>query len=224
MGQQLGPALFLQDILNSIERKFLLNISDAYSTSPTSALQFIEKILPLSLKAEREATYALVTRLKKSNSESALFSISYLRTKIQIAQDIQAILLNHPFNSLAWVKAHVGIQGNEATGNLAKSASTEGTPLQVPAPKSVLKKQLSLMRYLFKDGRTIGITAPQAEVYNKSCPMSRQHRNIGKVRRFSPQRVMVHFFPTSQDSTSDQMTSVAAEKRENHYTLRHLVL
>ncbi|GBM62959.1 hypothetical protein AVEN_131136-1 [Araneus ventricosus] len=77
-----------------------------------------------------------------SDSESAVKSISCFKTKSPIAQDIQAILLNHPSVSLIFVKAHVGIQGNEAADNLAERASTEGTPPQVPGPRSFLKKQL----------------------------------------------------------------------------------
>ncbi|GBL76875.1 hypothetical protein AVEN_12561-1 [Araneus ventricosus] len=52
--------------LNSLQRKFLLNISGAYSTSPTPALQVIEVLLPLHLKAVQEAVYVRVTRLGKA--------------------------------------------------------------------------------------------------------------------------------------------------------------
>ncbi|GBL75491.1 hypothetical protein AVEN_194664-1 [Araneus ventricosus] len=52
-------------ILNSIQRKFLLNIYGAYSTSPTSALQIIDGILPLSFKAGQESTDDRVSRLNK---------------------------------------------------------------------------------------------------------------------------------------------------------------
>ncbi|GBM66997.1 hypothetical protein AVEN_255436-1 [Araneus ventricosus] len=39
-----------------------------------------------------------------------------------------------------------------------------------------------------------------------------------------PLRSIVHFPLTSEDSTSGQMTSLAAEKREIHCTWRHPVL
>ncbi|GBL89818.1 hypothetical protein AVEN_179595-1 [Araneus ventricosus] len=53
--------------LNPLQRKFLLNISGAYSTTPTAALQVIERLLPLHLKAEQEAVYFRVTRLVKAS-------------------------------------------------------------------------------------------------------------------------------------------------------------
>ncbi|GBN04304.1 hypothetical protein AVEN_188260-1 [Araneus ventricosus] len=46
-------------LLNSIQRKFLFNITVAYYTTPTAALQIITGILPLPL----EAVYVRVSRL-----------------------------------------------------------------------------------------------------------------------------------------------------------------
>ncbi|GBM87575.1 hypothetical protein AVEN_246348-1 [Araneus ventricosus] len=43
--------------LNSVQRKFLLNISGAYSTTPIATLQVIEGIMPLQIKAEQEEAY-----------------------------------------------------------------------------------------------------------------------------------------------------------------------
>ncbi|GBL74233.1 hypothetical protein AVEN_235240-1 [Araneus ventricosus] len=53
--------------LNSLQRKFLLNISGTYSTTTTAALQIIEGLLPLHLKEEQEAVYVRVTRFGKAN-------------------------------------------------------------------------------------------------------------------------------------------------------------
>ncbi|GBO14610.1 hypothetical protein AVEN_162718-1 [Araneus ventricosus] len=39
-------------LLNSIQRKFLLNITGAYYTTPKVALQAIEGVIPLHVKAE----------------------------------------------------------------------------------------------------------------------------------------------------------------------------
>ncbi|GBM36461.1 hypothetical protein AVEN_234838-1 [Araneus ventricosus] len=39
-------------LLNSIQRKFLINVTGAYSTTPTAALQVIKGIVPLHMKAE----------------------------------------------------------------------------------------------------------------------------------------------------------------------------
>ncbi|GBO12346.1 hypothetical protein AVEN_31464-1 [Araneus ventricosus] len=54
--------------LNSIQRKFLLYITGAYSTMPTVALQFIEGIIPLCVKAEKEAAYIRTARLRKTSN------------------------------------------------------------------------------------------------------------------------------------------------------------
>ncbi|GBM67123.1 hypothetical protein AVEN_59338-1 [Araneus ventricosus] len=41
-----------QRLLNSIQRKFLLNITGAYSTTPKAALQVIEDITPLHINVQ----------------------------------------------------------------------------------------------------------------------------------------------------------------------------
>ncbi|GBN79880.1 hypothetical protein AVEN_209468-1, partial [Araneus ventricosus] len=51
--------------LDRIQRPFLLNISGAYRTSPTSALQVITGIMPLPLKIEAEANFVALTRTNK---------------------------------------------------------------------------------------------------------------------------------------------------------------
>ncbi|GBM00949.1 hypothetical protein AVEN_151401-1 [Araneus ventricosus] len=60
--------------LNSIQRKFLLNISGAYSTTPTAALQVIEGIIPLHIKAEQEAAYVRTARLCKTSNYNNNFN------------------------------------------------------------------------------------------------------------------------------------------------------
>ncbi|GBM04143.1 hypothetical protein AVEN_115518-1 [Araneus ventricosus] len=55
-------------LLNSIQRKFLLNITGAYSTTPTAALQVIEGIIPLHIKAEQEAFYVRTASLRKTSN------------------------------------------------------------------------------------------------------------------------------------------------------------
>ncbi|GBL98615.1 hypothetical protein AVEN_19678-1 [Araneus ventricosus] len=51
--------------LNSNQSKFLLNIKGTYSTTPTAALQIIEGIISLHIKAEQEAAYVRTVRLRK---------------------------------------------------------------------------------------------------------------------------------------------------------------
>ncbi|GBM02891.1 hypothetical protein AVEN_52062-1 [Araneus ventricosus] len=45
---------------------------------------------------------------------------------------------------LSWVKAHVGIQGNEVADQNAKQAITSGEELVIPAPRSFLNRKLKL--------------------------------------------------------------------------------
>ncbi|GBM87215.1 hypothetical protein AVEN_129732-1 [Araneus ventricosus] len=59
-------------ILISILRKLLLNITGAYSTTPTDALQVIEEIIPLRIKAEQEAVYVRTARLRKTSNYNSI--------------------------------------------------------------------------------------------------------------------------------------------------------
>ncbi|GBL91758.1 hypothetical protein AVEN_71394-1 [Araneus ventricosus] len=43
---------------------------------------------------------------------------------------------------LSWVKAHVGIQGNEWADQQAKSAISTGVGLDIPDPRSYLRRKL----------------------------------------------------------------------------------
>ncbi|GBN09661.1 hypothetical protein AVEN_6505-1 [Araneus ventricosus] len=52
--------------LNQIQRPFLLNITGAYRTTPTAALQAITGIMLLEYKFEAEAKYTMLTRLRKA--------------------------------------------------------------------------------------------------------------------------------------------------------------
>ncbi|GBM22055.1 Putative protein in type-1 retrotransposable element R1DM [Araneus ventricosus] len=51
--------------LDQIQRPFLLNITGAYRTSPTLALQVITGIQPLPIRLEMEANYIKLTRLRQ---------------------------------------------------------------------------------------------------------------------------------------------------------------
>ncbi|GBN00715.1 Putative protein in type-1 retrotransposable element R1DM [Araneus ventricosus] len=63
-----------QRLLNSIQRISLLNITGAYSTTPTAALQVIEGITPLHIKAQMESILVRVGRLRKDcNWEGSSF-------------------------------------------------------------------------------------------------------------------------------------------------------
>ncbi|GBM71879.1 hypothetical protein AVEN_229374-1 [Araneus ventricosus] len=63
-----------QRLLNSIQRKLLLNITGAYSTTPTAALHVIEGITPLHIKAQMESVLVRVGRLRRDcNWEGSSF-------------------------------------------------------------------------------------------------------------------------------------------------------
>ncbi|GBM56689.1 hypothetical protein AVEN_98179-1 [Araneus ventricosus] len=51
-------------ICTSIQRKFLLNITGAYNTTPTAALQVIEGLMPPHIKAKMQSTLVRVGRLE----------------------------------------------------------------------------------------------------------------------------------------------------------------
>ncbi|GBM22173.1 hypothetical protein AVEN_190828-1 [Araneus ventricosus] len=55
-----------QKLLSSIQRKFLLNITGAYNTTPTAALQVIECLIPLHIKAKIQSTLVRVGRLGRN--------------------------------------------------------------------------------------------------------------------------------------------------------------
>ncbi|GBL83220.1 hypothetical protein AVEN_165413-1 [Araneus ventricosus] len=55
-----------QKLLFSIQRKFLLNITGAYNTTPTTALQVIEGLMPLHIKAKIQSTLVRVGRLGRN--------------------------------------------------------------------------------------------------------------------------------------------------------------
>ncbi|GBO09020.1 hypothetical protein AVEN_57962-1 [Araneus ventricosus] len=61
-------------LLNSIQRKFIPNITGAYSTTPTAALQVIEGITPLHIRDQMESILIRVGRLRRDcNWEGSSF-------------------------------------------------------------------------------------------------------------------------------------------------------
>ncbi|GBM75653.1 hypothetical protein AVEN_162689-1 [Araneus ventricosus] len=55
-----------QKLLSSIQRKFLLNITGAYNTTLTAALQVIEGLIPLHIKVKTQSTLVRVGRLGRN--------------------------------------------------------------------------------------------------------------------------------------------------------------
>ncbi|GBM10142.1 hypothetical protein AVEN_258746-1 [Araneus ventricosus] len=67
----------LQKKLDSIQRLFLLYITGAYRTTPTSALQVVTGLQPLHLLIQQEATYARVARARSSSN---FFTVIFIPT------------------------------------------------------------------------------------------------------------------------------------------------
>ncbi|GBM13175.1 hypothetical protein AVEN_64378-1 [Araneus ventricosus] len=55
-------------LLNSIQRKSLLNITKTYSITPTASLHVIEGFIQLNIKAEQEATYVRTDRIPETSN------------------------------------------------------------------------------------------------------------------------------------------------------------
>ncbi|GBN46875.1 hypothetical protein AVEN_173009-1, partial [Araneus ventricosus] len=85
----------------------------------------------------------------RSDIESSLQALKSFNVKSKITQEAQMTLLENARIRLGWVKAHIGIKGNEIVDTLAKETATDGIPASLPFPKSFLKKQLqpSLSRW-----------------------------------------------------------------------------
>ncbi|GBN63173.1 hypothetical protein AVEN_9941-1, partial [Araneus ventricosus] len=77
-----------------------------------------------------------------NDSESSLQALKSFYVTSKIIQEAQMTLLGNAKIRLGWIKAHIGIKGNEIADTLAKEATTDGIPASLPFPKSYLKNQL----------------------------------------------------------------------------------
>ncbi|GBM89218.1 hypothetical protein AVEN_117331-1 [Araneus ventricosus] len=76
-----------------------------------------------------------------SDSEYSLQALKLLYVKRRKRLS-QITLLGNARIRLGWVKAHLGIKGNGTEDTLATESTTDGTPANLPFPKSYLKNQL----------------------------------------------------------------------------------
>ncbi|GBN37469.1 hypothetical protein AVEN_152639-1 [Araneus ventricosus] len=115
-----------------------------------------------------------------SDSKSSLQALKSFNVKSKITQEAQMTLLENARIRLGWVKAHIGIKGNEIVDTLAKEETTDGIPASLPFPKSFLKKQLlqlSLSRWQAEwdngeTGRSVYSIIPK--ISNKQLHWSRE--------------------------------------------------
>ncbi|GBM47302.1 hypothetical protein AVEN_172245-1 [Araneus ventricosus] len=115
-----------------------------------------------------------------SDSESSLQALKLFYVKSKIIQEAQMVLLGNARINFDWVKAHIGIKGNEIADTLAKEATMDGIPASLPLPKSFLKKQLlqlSLSRWQAEwdnceTGRSVCSIVPK--ISNKHLHWSRE--------------------------------------------------
>ncbi|GBM05192.1 hypothetical protein AVEN_197745-1 [Araneus ventricosus] len=70
-----------------------------------------------------------------SDSESSFQALKSLNVKSKITQEAQMTLLENARISICWVKAHIGIKGNEIADTLAKDATTDEIPVSLPFRK-----------------------------------------------------------------------------------------
>ncbi|GBN75207.1 hypothetical protein AVEN_47823-1 [Araneus ventricosus] len=86
----------------------------------------------------------------KSDSEPSLQAPKSFYVMRKITQEAQIILLENARTRLGFIKAHIGIKGNEIAHTLAKEATTDGISASLPFPKSFQKKQLLQLSQPFR--------------------------------------------------------------------------
>ncbi|GBN76382.1 hypothetical protein AVEN_35649-1 [Araneus ventricosus] len=80
-----------------------------------------------------------------SDSKSVLMALESNKNHSEVIMKLRKILLVNPQVKLNWVRAHIGIYGNELADLSAKNATTkEEVDIKVKIPKSWIKNQLKL--------------------------------------------------------------------------------
>ncbi|GBN43544.1 hypothetical protein AVEN_121475-1, partial [Araneus ventricosus] len=116
--------------------------------SPANTL-FQAEILALKAAIEWDNTTNEEVNIRSDSEPSLQAPKSFYLTR-KITQEAQMTLLENARIRLVWVKAHIGIKGNEIADTLAKEATTDGIPASLPFPKSFQKKQFLQLSQPFR--------------------------------------------------------------------------
>ncbi|GBM68894.1 Putative protein in type-1 retrotransposable element R1DM, partial [Araneus ventricosus] len=122
-GQNLHNFLFKLNYYNSVFQAELAAIHHAVKWAASNNYKI--NIYTDSLSS--------ILALKSAHSRSSF--VNSVKQDVAIAGNLVG---------LSWVKAHVGIQGNEMADQNAKQAITSGEELVIPAPRSFLNRKLKL--------------------------------------------------------------------------------
>ncbi|GBM97319.1 hypothetical protein AVEN_27079-1 [Araneus ventricosus] len=80
------------------------------------------------------------------DNKASVLAIANPKSTSATAREIFDLLHNHTNFKISWIKAHVNYPGNERADELAKAATTTGSPLNIPYPisniKSVLRRKM----------------------------------------------------------------------------------
>ncbi|GBM75932.1 hypothetical protein AVEN_155438-1 [Araneus ventricosus] len=145
-----------------------------------------------------------------SDSESSLQALKSFNVKSKITQEVQMTLLENARIRLDWVKAHIGIKGNEIADTLAKEATTDGIPASLPFPKSFLKKQFYSSRSLI--GKLSGIMVSLADRFTASYQKYLTNSCTGPENASNSPLAMGPSPATSRDSVSTLQTTADVGK------------
>ncbi|GBN73864.1 hypothetical protein AVEN_189452-1 [Araneus ventricosus] len=176
-------------LLNSIQRKFLLNNTGAYSTTPTAELQVIEGIIPLHIKAEQEAVYVRTAKLRKTSNYNNINPINYedgtTSTKFHpaILQLEDRISLKKQFLPVPGLNIYTdGSRMEDKTSStFCAQRNTNGWPNFVPSTQSSRQSFLLYRRLVFGQARPTNKIRKKTEFSQSHLNSILEFNLLGKV-------------------------------------------
>ncbi|GBN09696.1 hypothetical protein AVEN_51326-1 [Araneus ventricosus] len=76
------------------------------------------------------------------DSESVLKTILSPKSRTSIIQEIQMSLQDNPNIEVDWLKANIGIAGNETADEFTKKAKKQGPKFEIPTKNFIINKVL----------------------------------------------------------------------------------